>query len=70
MYQYCRQPVPAGIIAALTTYIYLTLRTRINGEERPNKYFMKPAFLVGVLVFFIVRTGQSEAEPIIKDTRF
>jgi hypothetical protein len=68
MHKYLRQPIPSAVVAAIATYIYLMLRTRLNGQEKkPNNYYIKPAFLVGVLVFFIVKLGQSEPEPIIKD---
>ena len=71
MQKYLRQPIPAGVNAAHATNLYLMLKTRLNGQEtKPNNYYIKPAVLVGVLVFFIVRLGQMEPEPIIKDMTF
>lgn len=66
MHQYLREPLPAAAIAFLATYIYLMFRTRINGEpQKANHYYFKPAFLVSVLVYFIIYFGQTEGEPIL-----
>jgi len=65
MNKYLRQPFPAAVAGALATYIYLMIKTRLNGDEtQPNSYFLKPAFLVGILVYFIVHMGQIESEPL------
>jgi hypothetical protein len=65
MNKYLRQPFSASVAAALATYLYLLLTNRLNGDEaKPNSYYMKPAFLVGVLVYFIVNLGQMESEPL------
>lgn len=55
-----RQPVMAGFIGGVITYLYQYFRARINGTDNTNSFYIKPAFLVGVLVFFIVKYGQLE----------
>lgn len=56
-----RQPVMAGFIGGIITYLYQYFRARINGTDQVNSFYVKPAFLVSVLVFFIVKYGQAEA---------
>ncbi len=67
MYEYLRAPWSAALIAALVTAAYIHFKTKLNGtKELPNHEYVKPAFLVGVLVYFIIHLGNSEAEPILK----
>ena len=56
----------ASIFAAATTAIYIYGKARMNNKEIPNYEFVKPAFLVGILVYFIIYMSNSEAEPILK----
>lgn len=56
----------AAIFAAAATALYIYGKARLNNKEIPNHEFVKPAFLVGLLVYFIIHLGSSEAEPILK----
>lgn len=66
MYQYLREPMYAAVFAAGATALYIYGKARLNNKEIPNHEFVKPAFLVGLLVYFIIHMGNSEAEPILK----
>ena len=66
MYQYLREPMYAAIFAAAVTAMYMYGRARLNNKTIENHEAIKPAFLVGVLVYFIIYMGNSEAEPILK----
>lgn len=59
MEQYLREPGSAAVIAAGITIAYIYLKAKMNGGEKlKNSEFAKPAFLVGLLVYFIVSQGQ------------
>lgn len=59
MEQYLREPFSAGVIAAAITMAYVYGRAKMNGDQKiKNSEMMKPAFLVGLLVYFIVAQGQ------------
>lgn len=67
MYEYLRTPWSAALIAALVTAGYIHFKTKLNGQkDLPNHEYVKPAFLVGVLVYFIIHLGNTESEPILK----
>jgi uncharacterized membrane protein YphA (DoxX/SURF4 family) len=68
MYHYLREPFSAAVIAAAVTALYIYMRARMNNKEIPNHEFIKPAALVGILVYFIIHLGNSESEPILKTT--
>jgi formate hydrogenlyase subunit 4 len=57
-----REPLPAAFVSAVITYTYLKLKSAMNNE--PNHKFIKPAFLVAVLVYFIIYIGQTNTEPL------
>ena len=66
---YLRQPLAASLFAAGVTIVYIQLTNRMNNKGiLPNHVFIKPAFLIGVLVYFIVHMGQSQSEPILLKT--
>ena len=66
MHQYLRQPIPAAGIAFMATYAYLKFRTKMSGEPtKPNHYYIKPSFLVAILVYVIIYMGQTQTEPIL-----
>lgn len=68
MYEYLRIPWSAALIAALVTVAYIKFKTNLNGQkEVPNHEYVKPAFLVGVLVYFIIHFGMNDSEPILKN---
>jgi uncharacterized membrane protein len=59
MEQYFQEPTSAAIIAAAAAVGYIFIRSKMNGDEKiKNSDYFKPAFLVGLLVYFIVSQGQ------------
>jgi uncharacterized membrane protein YphA (DoxX/SURF4 family) len=59
MEQYFQEPTSAAIIAAAVTMVYVFIRSKMNGDGKiKNSDYFKPAFLVGLLVYFIVSQGQ------------
>ena len=67
MYEYLRTPWSAALIAAAVTAGYMHFKFNLNGQKNvSNHEYIKPAFLVGVLVYFIIHLGNTESEPILK----
>jgi hypothetical protein len=63
MDQYCREPSSAAILAAALTMAYIFGKAKMNNEGPiKNSEYFKPAFLVGLLVYFIVSQGQGSHE--------
>jgi hypothetical protein len=61
MDHYFREPMSAAAIAAVITAGYIYAKGKMNGEEKmKNSEFIKPAFLVALLVFFIVQQGNGQ----------
>jgi len=59
MEQYFQEPTSAALIAAAVTMGYVFIRSKMNGDGKiKNSDYFKPAFLVGLLVYFIVSHGQ------------
>ena len=59
MEQYFQEPTSAAVIAAAVTMGYVFIRSKMNGAGKiKNSDYFKPAFLVGLLVYFIVSQGQ------------
>ena len=68
MDQYCREPMSAAVIAAGIVAAYILFKSKINNEGKlKNSEYFKPAFLVGVLVYFIVSQGQGDSGPVLKE---
>jgi len=68
MDQYFREPMSAAVIAAAVVAGYILVRSKMNNEEKlKNSDYFKPAFLVAVLVYFIVSQGQGDSGPILKE---
>ena len=62
---YLRDPMWAGLIAAMITAGYIHARSRINNEGKlPNSSYVKPAVLNVILVYFIVANGLAQREVI------
>jgi hypothetical protein len=63
-----RNPIMAAGIAAAATVAYVYLKARMNGQKvTQNSEFAKPAFLVGILVYFIVYQGNAHRESLIAE---
>jgi len=68
MDQYCREPMSAAVIAAATVVAYVYLKSKMNNEDKlKNSDYFKPAFLVALLVYFIVSQGQGDSGPVLKE---
>ena len=63
--EYIREPMGAAIFAALATAGYIHVKAKMNNEGalQPSQY-VKPAFLVALLVYFIVSSGSGAREKI------
>lgn len=68
MEQHLREPFSAAVIAAGITMAYVYGRAKMNGDQKlKNSELVKPAFLVGILVYFIVSQGQGYSQdPAVK----
>jgi hypothetical protein len=68
MDQYLRQPLSAAIFAAGAAVAYIMLKNKMNGKsDAPNSEYAKPAFLVAILVYFIVAQGSGHRESVSLD---
>ena len=68
MDQYFREPLSAAVIAAAVVMGYIFVKSKMNNEGKvKNSDYFKPAFLVAVLVYFIVSQGQGDSGPILKE---
>lgn len=68
MDQHFRDPMSAAAIAAAIVAVYVFAKSKINNEEKmKNSDYFKPAFLVAVLVYFIVSQGQGDSGPVLKE---
>jgi len=67
MDQYCREPMSAAAIAAAIVVAYVYATSKMNNEKKKNSDYFKPAFLVGILVYFIVSQGQGDSGPVLKE---
>ena len=64
MDHYFREPMSAAAIAAAATIAYIHVKATMNKEKLQNSAYFKPAFLVGLLVYFIVSQGVGSRETI------
>jgi hypothetical protein len=68
MDKYFREPLSAAVIAAGVTAAYVYGREKMNGKGTPkNSEMMKPAFLVGLLVYFIISQGIGQGDAVSSD---
>ena len=68
MDQYFREPMSAAVIAAAVVMAYVFAKSKMNNEGKlKNSDYFKPAFLVALLVYFIVSQGQGDSGPILKE---
>lgn len=63
MRHHLRNPLTASIFAFFVTYIFLKLKSQMAGKEEPNHRYIKPSFLIGILVYFIIYIGNTNTEP-------
>jgi len=57
----------AAAIAAAIVVAYVYATSKMNNEKKKNSDYFKPAFLVGILVYFIVSQGQGDSGPVLKE---
>ena len=68
MDKYFREPWSAAAIAAAVTAGYIYVKAKMNGQEKlKNSDYVKPAFLVALLVFFIVSQGSGQGDAVSKE---
>jgi hypothetical protein len=62
---YLREPFGAAAFAGLTTAAYIHIKAKMNNEGKlQTSQYVKPAFLVALLVYFIVSNGAGTREKI------
>lgn len=62
---YLREPFGASIFAGLVTAAYIHVKAKMNNEGKlQTSQYVKPAFLVALLVYFIVSNGAGTREKI------
>jgi hypothetical protein len=61
-----RRSATAALAAAVATIAYIHIRAKMNGQQLENHMYIKPALLVGLLVYIIIHYGNSHDEPILK----
>jgi hypothetical protein len=65
MDEYLKEPVYAALFAGVATVGYIHMKAKMNNEPPPvNSVLVKPAVLVGLLVYFIVQSGVAARETI------
>lgn len=68
MDKYFREPLSAAAIASAITAGYIFFKGKMNGQGKlKNSDMMKPAFLVGLLVYFIISQGVGQGDAVSKD---
>ena len=68
MDQYFREPFSAAVISAAVVAAYVFVKGKMNNEGKTkNSDYFKPAFLVALLVYFIVSHGQGDSGPVMKE---
>ncbi len=68
MDQYFREPFSAAVISAAIVAAYVFIKGKMNNEGKTkNSDYFKPAFLVALLVYFVVSQGQGDSGPVMKE---
>jgi hypothetical protein len=63
-----RNPVMAAAIAAAAVVAYVYAKAHMNGQKVvQNSEYAKPAFLVAILVYFIVHQGNAHRETLVAE---
>jgi hypothetical protein len=62
---YLREPMYAALFAGVSTAAYVHIKAKMNNEGKlQTSQYVKPAFLVALLVYFIVSSGSGSREKI------
>ena len=70
MEKYMKNPLSAALFASIVTIIAIYFKHSSSPDKEkklPNSTYTKPALFVGVLVYFIVYTGNGQYETISKE---
>jgi hypothetical protein len=68
MDKYFRESWSAAAIAAAITAGFIYFKGKMNGQGKlKNSDYIKPAFLVALLVFFIVSQGNGQGEAVSRE---
>jgi uncharacterized membrane protein len=68
MDQYFREPFSAAVISAAVVAAYVFVKGKMNNEGKTkNSDYFKPAFLVALLVYFVVSQGQGDSGPVMRE---
>jgi hypothetical protein len=63
--EYLRDPMSAGLFAAVCTAAYIHIKAKVNNEgQQPLNAYAKPAMLNFLMVYFIVSNGLGVKETI------
>lgn len=66
--EYIREPFGAAVFAAGVTAAYIHVKKEMNNEgQKELSDYVKPALLVGLLVYFIVHNGSGAKESLLKE---
>jgi uncharacterized membrane protein YphA (DoxX/SURF4 family) len=69
MEKYMKNPFSAAVFAAVITMmaVYFSNSNKEKEKTLPNSAYTKPALFVGLLVYFIVYSGNGQYETISKE---
>jgi uncharacterized membrane protein YphA (DoxX/SURF4 family) len=67
MEKWMKNPLSAAFFAAFVTMMAVYFTNKDKEKNLPNSAYTKPALFVGVLVYFIVYSGNGQYETISKE---
>jgi uncharacterized membrane protein YphA (DoxX/SURF4 family) len=67
MEKYMKNPLSAALFAAFVTMMAVYFTNKDKEKNLPNSAYTKPALFVGLLVYFIVYSGNGQYETISKE---
>jgi uncharacterized membrane protein YphA (DoxX/SURF4 family) len=67
MEKYMKNPLSAALFAAFVTMMAVYFTNKDKDKNLPNSAYTKPALFVGLLVYFIVYSGNGQYETISKE---
>ena len=62
-----KNPLSASLFAAFVTMMAVYFTNKDKDKNLPNSAYTKPALFVGLLVYFIVYSGNGQYETISKE---